>query len=124
MTGYFDLGRHHRPVSASSPDAQLWFDRGLIWAYAFNHEEAVRCFERALEADPGCAMAHWGVAYATGPNYNKAWDAFDPADLAASLARAFTAAQRALECAGRGVTPAEQALVTASCACRLGAHPG
>ncbi|HSS90234.1 MAG TPA: tetratricopeptide repeat protein, partial [Streptosporangiaceae bacterium] len=85
MTGYFDLGSHHRPVPASSPDAQLWFDRGLIWAYAFNHEEAVRCFERAIEADPGCAMAHWGVAYATGPNYNKAWDAFDPADLAASL---------------------------------------
>ena len=88
MTGYFDLGSHHRPVSASSPDAQLWFDRGLIWAYAFNHEEAVRCFERAIEADPGCAMAHWGVAYAIGPNYNKAWDAFDPKDLAASLTRA------------------------------------
>jgi len=35
-------------------------------------------------------MAHWGVAYAIGPNYNKAWDAFDPADLAASLARART----------------------------------
>jgi hypothetical protein len=58
-------------------------------------------------------MAHWGVAYAAGPNYNKAWDAFDPADLAASLAKAFTAAQRALECAGRRATPAEQALVTA-----------
>ena len=54
MTGYFDLGSHHRPVSASSPDAQLWFDRGLIWAYAFNHEEAVNCFEQAIEADPGC----------------------------------------------------------------------
>src|SRR6266516_1816235 len=56
MTGYFDLGSHHRPVPASSPGAQLWFDRGLIWAYAFNHEEAVRCFERAIEADPGCAI--------------------------------------------------------------------
>jgi tetratricopeptide (TPR) repeat protein len=57
-------------------------------------------------------MAHWGVAYATGPNYNKAWDAFDPADLAASLAKAFTAAQRALACAG-GATPAERALIAA-----------
>ena len=57
-------------------------------------------------------MAHWGVAYAIGPNYNKAWDAFDPADLAASLAKAFTAAQRALACAS-GATAAEQALLAA-----------
>jgi tetratricopeptide (TPR) repeat protein len=57
-------------------------------------------------------MAHWGVAYATGPNYNKTWDDFDPADLAASLAEAFTAAQRALACAG-GAAPAEQALIAA-----------
>ena len=24
-------------------------------------------------------MAHWGLAYAVGPNYNKAWEAFDAA---------------------------------------------
>jgi tetratricopeptide (TPR) repeat protein len=60
----------------------------LVWAYAFNHEEAVRCFERALSLDPDFAIARWGVAYAIGPNYNKAWEAFDPVDLAASLARA------------------------------------
>ncbi len=23
-------------------------------------------------------MAHWGIAYAAGPNYNKQWEAFDP----------------------------------------------
>ena len=34
------------------------------------------------------AIARWGIAYAIGPNYNKAWEAFDPVDLAASLARA------------------------------------
>src|SRR5262249_34945764 len=112
MTGYFDLGGHHRPVPAAPPDAQLWFARGLIWASASNREEAIRGCERATEAHPGCAMAPWGVAYAIGPNYNKAWDAFDPADLTASLARAFTAAQRALACAG-GAAPAEQALIAA-----------
>ena len=37
----------------------------------YHHEEAVACFERALEHDPTCAMAHWGIAYAIGPNYNK-----------------------------------------------------
>ena len=85
---YYQLGAYHRPTGTPSAQAQLWFDRGLIWAYAFNHGEAVRCFERALDVDPGLAIARWGIAYAVGPNYNKAWDAFDPGDLSASLARA------------------------------------
>ena len=85
---YYDLGDYHRPVDTPSPQAQVWFDRGLVWAYAFNHEEAIRCFERALALDADLAIARWGIAYAIGPNYNKAWDAFDPVDLAASLARA------------------------------------
>ena len=59
----------------------MWFDRGLVWSYAFNHEEAIRCFDRALELDPDLAIARWGIAYAIGPNYNKAWEAFDPVDL-------------------------------------------
>lgn len=66
----------------------MWFDRGLVWAYAFNHEESIRCFERALALDQGLAIARWGIAYAVGPNYNKAWEAFDAKDLVASLARA------------------------------------
>ena len=85
---YYDLGTYHRVVETPSPPAQVWFDRGLVWAYAFNHEEAIRCFERALGLDADLAIARWGIAYAVGPNYNKAWDAFDPVDLAASLARA------------------------------------
>jgi tetratricopeptide (TPR) repeat protein len=85
---YYDLGTYHRSIDTPSPQAQAWFDRGMVWAYAFNHEEAVRCFERALQLDPDMAIARWGIAYAVGPNYNKAWDAFDPVDLAASLARA------------------------------------
>jgi tetratricopeptide (TPR) repeat protein len=85
---YYDLGTYHRQVDTPSPQAQIWTDRGLVWAYAFNHDEAIRCFERALELDPDLAIARWGIAYAVGPNYNKAWEAFDPVDLAASLARA------------------------------------
>jgi tetratricopeptide (TPR) repeat protein len=85
---YYDLGSYHRPIETPSPQAQIWFDRGLVWAYAFNHDEAIRCFERALDLDPDLAIARWGIAYAIGPNYNKAWDAFDPVDMAASLARA------------------------------------
>lgn len=85
---YYDLGSYHRPIETPSAAAQVWFDRGMVWAYAFNHEEAIRCFDRALQLDQDLAIARWGVAYAIGPNYNKAWEAFDPVDLAASLARA------------------------------------
>jgi len=112
MTDYFDLGGYERPVTTSSERAQVWFTRGLVWAYGFNHEEAAACFERAIEADPGCALAYWGLAFALGPNYNKAWDAFDPADLASCLSRAHAATAKAAEHAA-GATPAERALVHA-----------
>ncbi len=46
-------------------------DRGLVWSYAFHNEEATRCFERAVEHDPGFPLAHWGIAYTIGPSYNK-----------------------------------------------------
>ncbi|EQL01462.1 Tetratricopeptide TPR_2 repeat protein [Ophiocordyceps sinensis CO18] len=68
---YYDLGSFHRPVSTSSAAAQRWFDRGMVWCYGFNHEEAAKCFERATAHDAACALAHWGLAYALGPNYNK-----------------------------------------------------
>lgn len=67
---YYDIGDIHFVVSTDSPMAQLWFDRGLAMCLGFNHEEGVRCFERAISADPGLAMAHWGMAYAWGPNIN------------------------------------------------------
>lgn len=107
---YFDLGNYHRPVETVAPQAQLWFDRGLVWAYAFNHEESVRCFERALEHDPDLAVARWGIAYSVGPNYNKAWEAFDPVELSASLSRA----RAELVLADRGRASAvEQGLIAA-----------
>ncbi|MEZ4523756.1 MAG: tetratricopeptide repeat protein [Thermomicrobiales bacterium] len=112
MPDYYDLGPHSRPVSTSSADAQLWFDRGLNWTYAFNHEEAIRCYERALEHDPDCAMARWGIAYAIGPNYNKQWEAFDEADLKASLSRAYEESVRAASLID-DATPAERALILA-----------
>ena len=100
MGEYFDLGDYTRPVTTSSPAAQLWFTRGLVWAYAFNHEEAVTCFEQVIEADPGCALGYWGLAYSLGPNYNKPWEAFGQAELASSVSRAFTAAQAAVRASG------------------------
>ncbi|MET9410255.1 hypothetical protein ABZX90_31530 [Streptomyces sp. NPDC002935] len=109
---YYDLGTHSRPVTTSSAEAQLWFDRGLVWSYAFHHEEAVTCFEAAAAADPDCAMAYWGIAYALGPNYNKPWEFFDGEDLARTVERTHTAVRLAGEKAG-AATPVEQALIGA-----------
>ena len=95
MRDYYDLGPFSRPITTSSPDAQRWFDRGLLWCYAFNHEEAVRCFRRAADHDDACAMAHWGIAHASGNNYNKKWEDFVPDE----LREAVIAARRATEAA-------------------------
>lgn len=100
------MGPHTRTVTTNSPAAQSWFNQGLNWMYAFNHDEAVRSFTRAAEIDPGCAMAWWGVAYAQGPNYNDSVMTTGRSDAA------WEATQRALE-ALDNETPAERALVRA-----------
>ncbi len=109
---YYDLGSYTRKITTAAPDAQLWFDRGLNWLYGFNHAEAIACFKRALEHDPDCAMAYWGIAYAAGPNYNLPWHLYDPAGKAAALAAAYDAMQAALARAERA-SPVEQALIRA-----------
>ena len=103
---YEGLGGLSREVTTSSPEAQRYFDQGLAFLYAFNHDEAIRSFRRAGELDPGCAMAFWGIAYANGPHINNpvvpeerasaAWEALGKATAAAS-----------------GASPVEKALVDA-----------
>ncbi len=110
--GYYDIDVYERRVTTSSRDAQMWFNRGLIWTNAYFHDEAVACFHRALEADPECAMAHWGVAYAAGPNYNMPWERRDAKMRASTAETCFSATQDALalvEC----VTPFERAMIEA-----------
>ena len=108
----YDLGPYTRTVTTASADAQRWFDRGLNWCFGFHHEEAIACFAKALEADPDCAMAHWGIGYAAGPNYNFPWELMDPAGKAAALARAYDATHEALSRVG-SVTAPERALIEA-----------
>ncbi|XDA96748.1 hypothetical protein AB1M95_11485 [Sulfitobacter sp. LCG007] len=107
---YYDIDVYSRTVSTGSDAAQRWFDRGLVWCYAYFHDEAIACFREALAADPGCAMAHWGIAYASGPNYNMPWERRDANMRRDSLAAAFDATQAALALLD-GVTAEERALI-------------
>jgi len=91
----FDLGAYRRPISTRSAEAQRWFDMGLKWCYGFNHEEGIKCFAKALEADQGCAMAHWGIAYATGPFYNLTWKEQGKAEVDRATKRCFEHVQLA-----------------------------
>ncbi len=67
---YSGMGTLHHAIHTSSPEAQKFFDQGLTLVYGFNHEEAIRSFDRAAELDPQAAMPLWGRALALGPNYN------------------------------------------------------
>ncbi len=83
------LGKHQHPITTKSKVAQRYFDQGLTLCYAFNHTEAIRSFRAALKADPDCAMAYWGIAYASGPHVNRPMDKDDNV-------RAWEAVQKAL----------------------------
>ena len=110
---YFDLGTFSRAITTTSTEAQLWFNRGLVWTYGFNHEEAVKCFERAIAVDETCAMAYWGIAYSIGPNYNKPWEMFDNDELQTVVAGARDAALSAGKHAAKNSTAEEKALIDA-----------
>jgi tetratricopeptide (TPR) repeat protein len=109
---YFDIEVYSRKITTTSDEAQRWFDRGLVWTFAYCHEEAAKCFSKVLEHDPDCAMAHWGIAYAVGPNYNMQWHHFDPAGKAQALAAAYDTTQAALALKDNA-TPLERRLIEA-----------
>ncbi|KAL2022926.1 hypothetical protein VTK56DRAFT_4141 [Thermocarpiscus australiensis] len=109
---YYNLGDCHMPVTTTADKAQTWFNRGLVWAYGFNHEAAVKCFEYAAAEDPDCAMAHWGIAYSLGPNYNKPWGIFDESELERNVQKARRAVIRGLQ-KSAAATPMERALIGA-----------
>jgi tetratricopeptide (TPR) repeat protein len=100
----FNLGAYRRAVTTQSAEAQHWFDKGLNWCYGFNHDEGVKCFERALAADPSCAMAFWGIAYATGPFYNLTWKEHGSVEAQNATRLCFDHVQRA-----RGLAVADRA---------------
>jgi tetratricopeptide (TPR) repeat protein len=114
---HFDLGAYRRPISTRSTETQRGFDIGLKWCYGFNHEEGLKCFEKALEFDSSCAMAHWGMAYAAGPFYNLTWKEHGEAEADRATKRCFEHVQLARSNAARA-TDLEKRLIE-SLACRF-----
>jgi tetratricopeptide (TPR) repeat protein len=100
------LGDFHRPATTSSPEAQKYFDQGMRYLWAFNHDEATRSFAKAAELDPNCAACYWGAALTVGPNYNL------PVMIAPRAKVAWEALQLARQHA-KNASPVEQALIAA-----------
>lgn len=95
---------HQRTVTTDSDEAQRYFNQGLNLAYAFNHDEAIRSFEQAVEFDPHLAMAWWGIALCHGPHIN------NPLMNEARSAAAWEAIQQA-KANQDNASPVERALI-------------
>jgi hypothetical protein len=109
-----NLGGYHHSMSTAVSLAQRYFDQGMVLCFAFNHAEAIRSFREAARLDPACAMCHWGVALALGPNINAAMDE-------QAGREAYQALQEALRLRA-GASEAEQAYIKAL-ATRYAAEP-
>ena len=99
------MGEHQHWITTKSPQAQRYFNQGLVLAYGFNHAEAARSFRQAIKLDPDCAMCNWGLAYVLGPNINAKME--DDA-----VPESYAAIQRAIKLA-QNSTPVEQAYINA-----------
>ena len=113
---YYNLGTYHRVITTSRKGASMWFSRGLIWCYGFNHEEAAKCFEKAVAVDNHCSMAYWGLAHSLGANYNKPWDLFIRKERQMVIQKAHNAivwARAVAHSPGSKTTDLEKALIDA-----------
>lgn len=99
------LGKVDFKVTTGSPAAQKFFNQGLNRWYGFNFPEAERAFRQAVRLDPGCAMAHWGIALSLGMSYNVDFDPMRIGEADAAIAKAISLLGKA--------SPREQAFIRA-----------
>ncbi|CAK7236581.1 hypothetical protein SBRCBS47491_009685 [Sporothrix bragantina] len=110
---YYDLGSSAAPkITTASEEAQIWFQRALVWTYCFNHDEAISCYQQVLAHDDTCAMAYWGLSFCSGPNYNRTWALFAEPDRRRAIHDTYRYSQEALARSSQA-TPWEQALIAA-----------
>jgi len=86
------MGSGGFPIATTNPKAQAWFNYGLKMFHAFYHDDARRAFDKAVAADPDCAMCLWGQALSRGAVLN--FDA-EEADFKAALEMAKRAQTKA-----------------------------
>ncbi len=68
------LGTVHFSTSCAAAQ-QSALNRGVALLHDFWYEEAQRQFQQIAQADPSCAMAHWGIAMSL---YHQIWDRPSP----------------------------------------------
>ena len=103
---YPGFGNYQRTISTDAQEAQTFFNQGMQLMYGFNHDEAIRSFEKAAEQDPASPMPYWGIAYANGININ------DPAMTEQRSTNARAAADEAMKRISKA-TPVEAAMIRA-----------
>jgi hypothetical protein len=81
------LGQVQFPVSCA-PAVQKDFERAVALLHSFWYTAAVKAFTGVADADPSCAMAHWGVAMSW---WYPLWEPPSPS----ALKQGWTAVERA-----------------------------
>jgi hypothetical protein len=99
------LGTVHFPVSCN-PAARAGFDRAMALLHHMTYPKARLAFEAILVADPGCAMAHWGVAMTL---FQPLWPTRPGSE---ALQRGWAEVQAAKEV--KTTTPRERAFIAAA----------
>ena len=71
------LGKVSFPI-ACGVGSQAEFERGVALLHSFGYEEAEEQFTEVMKKDPGCAMAHWGIAMSL---FHQIWERPEDATL-------------------------------------------
>src|SRR6201987_5029020 len=82
--------------------------RGVALLHSFGYTEAQMQFAAIAKDDPGCAMAHWGIAMT---QYHELWE--QPGPDALKLGAEEMAKARSLSAPPAAITPREKAYIAA-----------
>ena len=96
------MGTVHLAITTANPEAQQFFDQGVAQMHSFWAREAERSFLQAAALDPAAPMPYWGIAMVAGGDWRPRFQidtltAFFGKSVPPAMARARTAAQKALE---------------------------
>ena len=85
-----NLSSFHHEISTKVPDAQRFFDQGLVLFYGFEWGESIRSFKEATRLDPNCGMCYWGLALALGNIINAPLTGHEYSDAQSAIKKALS----------------------------------